>query len=318
MKAISFSNNNEGELSVVTLPLLHPAPHEVLIKVHAAGLNRADLLQRKGKYPPPDGASDILGMEVAGKIAALGSAVTGFAIGDNVCALLEGGGYAQYALAAATQTLPIPQGLDYVQAASIPEAAFTVWSNLFDIANLKTTETLLIHGGASGIGVMAIQIAAAFGIKCYATAGSDKKCTFLEQLGAIAINYNKQNFSETINDIDVIIDIVGGSYFQKNLNILNKYGRLICLSFLGGAKAEVNFTPMLVKNLQITGTTLRNKSKEEKASICLKLKENIWPLLENGTIKPIIDSVFNIDDVEKAHQYMQDNKNTGKIILKLW
>ncbi len=321
MKA--FGNNGKGEFDIITLPLPSPGSGKVLIQVMAAGVNRADLLQKKGKYPPPPGASDILGMEVSGKIAAIGSNVVGFSIGDDVCALLEGGGYAEYAVVSATQALPIPKGFDYIKAAAIPEVAFTVWNNLFDIARLKKGEKLLVHGGASGIGVMAIQMAKAFGIECYATAGSDDKCKFIEKLGAMAINYKTEYFVQKIKaatasyGVDVVLDIVGGEYFQKNLDVMAYHGRLVCISFLGGARAEVNFAPMLLKNLSIMGTTLRNKTTQEKADIAVKLKNNIWPLLENGSILPVIHRVVALEEVEKAHQIMQSNENIGKIILKL-
>ncbi|MCE3233554.1 MAG: putative quinone oxidoreductase, family [Rickettsiaceae bacterium] len=298
-----------------------PKPHEVLIKVFAAGVNRADILQKQGKYPPPQGASNILGLEVAGEIVRLGSDVTNWKIGDKVCALLEGGGYAEYAAAPSQQILPIPNGFDYIKAASLPEALFTVWSNLFHHSKIKPGETLLVHGGTSGIGIAAVQIAKEFGIICYATAGSDKKCNFLRDLGVKqAINYKTEDFYSIISSlggVDVILDMVGGEYFNKNINILNQGGRLVSIAFIGGAQAQVNFAPVLMKNLTLMGTTLRRKSLQDKAKIALELQEKLWPLLENGSIKPIIDSVFSLEEAEKAHELMKSSTHIGKIVLKI-
>lgn len=298
-------------------------PHEVLIKTCAAGLNRADIFQKNGLYPPPPGASDVLGLEVSGIIEKIGSEVQGFSIGDKACALLEGGGYAEYAVATASQVLPIPHNLNFIEAAALPEALFTVYSNLFHVAKIQEDETLLIHGGASGIGTFAIQIAKAFGIKSYTTAGTDEKCSFLDRLGAsCSINYKDADFVDKIQEItdgkgvDCILDMVGGGYFNRNLRSLAYGGRLVCISFLEGAKVEANLAPMLFKNLSIFGTTLRGKTIEQKAAIARDLKDNIWKLLANGQVRPIIHASFNIEDVEKAHKLMESGAHIGKIILK--
>jgi NADPH2:quinone reductase len=318
IEVVGRGDNSALEIAKREIPV--PKSGEVLIKVHAAGVNRADILQKKGKYPAPQGASDILGLEISGEIKELGSSVTGWKVGDKVCALLEGGGYAEYAVAHSTQILPIPSNLDYIQAASLPEACFTVWSNLFFHAKMLAGETLLVHGGTSGIGVMAVQIAKAFGIKCFATAGTDEKCQFLRELGVdFAINYKTEDFVEKIDEgkVDVVLDMVGGDYFQRNFNVLSYGGRLVCISFLQGAKAEINFTPLLVKNLTIMGTTLRNKPQEFKAEIAKELREKLWPLIENGTVKPVIDSVFLLEQAEQAHELMQSSQHMGKIVLKI-
>jgi len=323
MKAIgTIDKTNKGEMGITTLPICLPKAGEILIKVYAAGVNRADLYQKAGKYPPPAGASDILGLEVAGTVEKIGDNASGFAIGDKVCALIEGGGYAEYAIAHAQQTLPIPNNLNFYEAASIVESAFTVWSNLFDYGHLKKGGKLLVHGGASGIGVMAIQIAHNLGIDCYATAGSDEKCEFITKLGAKkAINYKKDSFVEALKSdgirVDMVLDMVGGDYFDKNISVLAKGGRLVSIGFLGSPVAEVNFAPLLVKNINIIGTTLRDKSPEFKSKISKKLQEIIWPMIEKQQIKPIIDSVFDLEDFEKAHKKMQSNSNIGKIILRV-
>jgi NADPH2:quinone reductase len=312
------------KLEVRQLPIPTPNSTQILIKVFASGLNRADILQKKGKYPPPAGASDILGLEVAGDIVKIGDAVSGFKVGDKGCALLEGGGYAEYALADYRQVLPIPKNLDYIQGAALPEAFFTAWSNLFHAAHLQKNESLLVHGGTSGVGIAAIALAKLFNIECFATAGSEAKCEFLRGLGIKrAINYKTENFVEVIKSetvgkgVNVILDMVGGDYFQKNMESLTFRGRLISIALQNGAKAEVNFTPLLIKNLTIIGTTLRNKSVEEKALIAQDLKDKVWPALTNGAISPVIDRVFALEDAEKAHELMQSGQHIGKIILKV-
>jgi NADPH2:quinone reductase len=323
MKTVEIvGRGDHAALEIGKREIPNPKSGEVLIKVFAAGVNRADILQRKGKYPAPEGASDILGLEVAGEITKIGEDVSGWKVGDKVCALLEGGGYADYALAHYTQVLPIPANLDYIQAAALPEACFTVWSNLFFHAKMRAGESLLVHGGTSGIGIMAVRTAQAFGIKCFATAGSDEKCNFLRDLGVdLAINYKTQDFVDMIAEqtggVDVVLDMVGGDYFQKNLSVLAYGGRLVCISFLQGAKAEVNFTPILIKNLTIMGTTLRNKQQKFKADIAIDLKNKVWPFIENGSIKPVIDSVLSLEDANKAHDLMQSSQHIGKIVLKL-
>lgn len=307
-----------GRLEMGSSPIPICNENQVLIKICAAGVNRADLFQREGKYPPPEGASDVLGLEVSGVIHKIGAKVVGFEIGDEVCALLEGGGYAEYAAVNAGQVLSVPKIIRLQDAAALPEAIFTVWYNLFMCSDAKKGDRVLIHGGASGIGVMAIQIANAFGIKVFTTAGSDEKCQFLEKLGAYkAVNYKKYDFVEILgkNSVDIVLDIVGGDYFQKNLSVLDVGGRIVCLSFLGGAKSEVNFAPIVFKDLQIMGSTLRNKSAEIKAQICSKVQENILPLIESGQVKPIIHQFLSINDAQAAHEIMQSNANIGKLVL---
>lgn len=301
------------------------SPHEILIKTYAAGINRADIFQKRNLYPAPNGASDVLGLEVSGIVEEIGENVSSFKKGDKVCALLEGGGYAEYAVASASQVLFIPDNLDFIQSAALPEALFTAYSNIFHHANLQKGESLLIHGGASGVGTFAVQIAREFGITCFATAGSDKKCSALEALGAKhAINYKNDDFVECIKEltgcagVNCIVDIVGGDYFNRNLKTLASGGRMICLSFLQGSKIEANIAPLVFKNLSIIGTSLRNKTQEQKARIASDLKKHIWPLLEKDKIKPVIDSVFNFENVEDAHKLMESSLHTGKIILKCY
>lgn len=324
MWAIKIENpGKDSSLKIGTCPIPEVLPNEILIKTAAIGVNRADIFQRNGLYPPPHGASDILGLEISGIVEKIGHDVTNWMPGDKVCALLEGGGYAEYAKVDASQVLHLPKGYNFIEGAALPEAFFTVYSNLFLHANLQKGESLLIHGGASGIGTTAIQIAKAFGIDCYTTAGSDKKCQFLQDLGAkIAINYKTFDFVEAIKSatknqgVDCIIDMVGGDYFNRNLKILKHGGQMICISFLQGSKIEANIASLVYKNLTIMGTTLRTKKQADKANIAAGLKRDIWPLLENNSIKPIVDSVFSFKEAEKAHKLMEDSSHIGKIILK--
>jgi putative PIG3 family NAD(P)H quinone oxidoreductase len=295
--------------------------NEVLIKVAAAGVNRPDILQRQGDYPPPKGASEILGLEVSGKIVEIGRNIDLDFKGREVCALVTGGGYAEYVKTTLATVLPIPKGLNIIDAAAIPETFFTVWTNLFDSGSLKKNETLLIHGGASGIGITAALIAKAMGIKFLTTVGSVKKKKFMEQLGStLTINYQNEDFEEVIKKelkgVDVILDIVGGEYFQKNINILNKFGRLINIAYLQGPVVKANLLPIMLKRLIVTGSTLRIRSDEEKQNIRDSIKTYIWPLFENETINMIIDKKFSFNDVKKAHEYMENNENIGKLLLK--
>lgn len=320
MKAIEVTDT---KLSVASKDIPPVKDDEVLIKVHAAGVNRADVLQRRGLYPPPPGASDILGLEVSGQVEHLGKEVTQFQINDDVCALLEGGGYAEYVAVPASQVLPVPDGLDYVQAAALPEAFFTVWHHVFMVGGLEKGESLLVHGGTSGIGTSLLQLAKAKDVICFATAKSAEKCAVLETLGVKkAVSYTDQDFEYAVREataqkgVDMVLDMVGGEYFQKNLNVLAHGGRLVCIGFVGGAKAQVNFAPLLKKNLAIIGATLRDKSKSQKAVIALGVREHVWPLLENKKVTPIIDSVFWLDDAQKAHDLMESNCHIGKIILR--
>ena len=322
MKAILF--DKYGDPSVMYIgeapkPIINE--NEVLIKVAAAGVNRPDILQRQGGYPPPKGASEILGLEVSGKIVEIGRNIDLDFKGREVCALVTGGGYAEYVKTTLATILPIPKGLNVVDAAAIPETFFTVWTNLFNSGSLKKNETLLIHGGASGIGITAVLIAKAMGIKFLTTVGSVKKKKFMEQLGStLTINYQNEDFEEVIKKelkgVDVILDIVGGEYFQKNINILNKFGRLINIAYLQGPVVKANLLPIMLKRLIVTGSTLRIRSDEEKQNIRDSIKTHIWPLFENETINMIIDKKFSFNDVKKAHEYMENNENLGKLLLK--
>lgn len=327
MKAIETTGTGASDLVSCERPVPKPGKGEVLIKIAAAGINRPDILQRQGLYPAPKGASDILGLEAAGTIVAKGDDVSEFEIGDKVTALLSGGGYAEFASVPALQCLPIPQGLSMVQAASLPETYFTVWSNLFDRAMLKPGETLLIHGGSSGIGTAAIQIAKSLGVYVITTAGSDEKCAACIELGAErAINYKDQDFVDPvrefgkahngINGVDVILDMVGGDYVAKNIQSLAPDGRLINIAFLNGSKVEIDLMAVMLKRLQLSGSTLRARSPEFKGKIAKNLKKTIWPLLENGTIKPVIHGTFPLKNAAKAHELMELSHHIGKIVLE--
>lgn len=307
-------------ISDVPLPVLKP--HEVLIEVHATGINRPDVFQRSGSYPPPLGASPYLGLEVAGVVVAKGPEVTQWQIGDQVCALTPGGAYAEYCATPAAHCLRIPKGLTMVQAAAIPETYFTVWSNLFDMGHLKSGETILIHGGSSGIGVTAIQFAKAFGAKVITTVGSSKKAERCLELGAdVAIEYKDQDYEEVILKltnkvgVDVILDIVGGPYIQKNINCLGFDGRLLQVAFLKGSKAQLDVNAIMRKRLTYTGATMRPRSDEQKAAIAKQLEKNIWPLMDQGVCLPVIDTVFPLNEVVAAHQLMESSIHIGKIVL---
>ena len=306
-------------------PVPAPKAGEILIRVQAAGVNRPDVLQRMGAYPPPKDASPILGLEVAGEVAALGTGVTSFQVGDPVCALVNGGGYAEYCTAPATQALPFPRGYDAVRAAALPETFFTVWANLFQMAGLTEGETVLIHGGTSGIGTTAIQLAKAFGAEVYTTAGSADKCAACVKLGAKrAINYREEDFVAVIREetggrgVDTILDMIGASYFEKNIASLAKDGCLSIIAFLGGSVAEkIDLTPIMVKRLTVTGSTMRPRTAAEKQAIRDELQEEVWPLLEAGTVAPVIHSVLPFADVAEAHRLMESSEHIGKIVLKL-
>ena len=298
-----------------------PKRNEVLIKISYAGINRPDVLQRSGSYLPPPGASDLPGLEASGIIFAIGKNVTNWEVGDEVCALLPGGGYAEYAVTQASHCLPVPTGMSLKQAAALPETLFTVWSNVFQRGGLKPNEKFLVHGGSSGIGTMAIQLANLFGSEVYATAGSDAKCSACEELGAIrAINYNKKDFLEVIKSIGgvhLILDMVGGAYIEKNIKALVDDGRLVQIAFLKGAKVELNFAQIMTRRLTVTGSTLRPQSDLSKSQIASELLEKIWPLLSTGRINPVINSVFDLNDVSSAHLLMESSKHIGKIVLKV-
>jgi NADPH2:quinone reductase len=323
MIAIEITEAGEPEvLKPTERPIPLPADDEVLIKIAAAGVNRPDVMQRRGQYPPPPGASDIPGLEIAGTIVALGKQVTNLSMGDKVCALVTGGGYAEYCTAPASLCLPIPDGLTFIQAAALPETFFTVWSNVFDRANLIAGETLLVHGGTSGIGTTAIQLAKAFDAKVFVTAGSAAKCQFCMELGAdAAINYREQDFVQEIekltagHGVDVILDMIGGDYFQRNLKCMTPDARLVQIAVQNGAKAEINLVPIMLKRLIITGSTLRARETAFKAKIAKNLYEQVWPLLKYGQIKPIIHATFSLTDAAKAHALMESSQHIGKIIL---
>ncbi len=297
-------------------------PSQVLIKVAAAGINRPDILQRDGLYPAPKGHSLILGLEVAGEIVQVGDDVKELAIGQLVCALVNGGGYGEYCVAERGCVLPVPTGLNLVEAASLPETVFTVWHNVFERARLKSGDWFLVHGGSSGIGITAIQMAKAFGAKVIATAGSVEKCDACKRLGADeAINYKQQDFvqeTKTITQgrgVNVILDMVGGDYIEKNFVAAGVEGVIVQIAFLGGAKANVNFMRLMMKRLTLTGSTLRARDEPTKTGIAQNVLEHIWPLIEAGTIKPQIDRVFKFDEIKKAHQHMEQGNHIGKIIL---
>lgn len=322
MKFIALTNAGGVEnLQLQAMEIPEPAADEVLIRVYAAGINRPDIMQRQGLYPPPADASPILGLEVSGEIVACGAEVNDWNVGDKVCALVNGGGYAEYALAPATQCLPIPESFSYVQAAALPETFFTVWHNLFQRAQLKAGEIVLIHGGSSGIGTVAIQLARAFGAKVFATAGSADKCEAIESLGATAIHYRDQDFVAVIKEktqgqgVNVILDMVGGDYIQRNFSAAAKDGRIVNIAFLQGSKTQVDFMPLMLKRLTFTGSTLRAQSAQSKALIANELKQKVWPFLENKTIEPVIDSVFPFAQVAAAHTRMESSEHVGKIIL---
>lgn len=310
-------------LRVISCLVPQPGPGEVLIRVRAAGVNRPDVLQRKGAYPPPPGASPLPGLEVAGEIAALGAGVEGMAIGDAVCALLAGGGYAEYAVAPAGQCLPVPKGLTMTEAASLPETFFTVWSNLFDRAHLAEGETLLVHGGTSGIGITAIQLARAFGARVLATAGSADKCAACVGLGAAsAINYRDEDFVERVKaetggkGIDVILDMVGGDYVARNIAACAEDGRIVQIAFLSNPKVELNLMALMRKRITLTGSTLRPRDSTFKAAIAAHLRRHVWPLIEEGRIRPVIDSTFPLAEASRAHARMESSKHIGKIVLE--
>lgn len=313
-----------GELVHIQREIPKPQAQQVLIKVHAAGINRPDIMQRKGLYPAPKEASDIPGLEVAGTVTALGSDVTHLKIGDTVCALLTGGGYAEYCLATESLCLPIPQHFSFTEAAALPESFFTVWSNVFDRAQLQANETLLVHGGTSGIGTTAIQLASAFGAKVIITAGSEAKCQFSLRLGAhAAINYKTQDFVTEIKrlttdkGVNVILDMIGGDYFPRNLQCLAFDGRLIQIAIQNGPKTELNLLPLMLKRLTLTGSTLRAREDNFKSKIAQNLLKHVWPLLNKAQIKPIIDSTYKLKDANLAHLRMESSQHIGKIILEV-
>jgi NADPH2:quinone reductase len=323
MRAIVISQPGGPEvLKLVEKAKPKPGSGEVLLKVFASGVNRPDISQRKGHYPPPPGASpDIPGLEIAGIIAETGIDCHRWKIGDKVCALVTGGGYAEYCTVPEGQCLPIPGNLSFAEAASLPETYFTVWSNVFDRAKLKTGETLLIHGGSSGIGVAGIQMAKAFGAKVYVTAGTEAKCDFCEKLGADkAINYKKENFKDVVKSlpgkgVNVILDMIGGNYTPDNLDVLAEEGRLVLINFMKGDETTVRLSQVMQKRLTITGSTLRSRNASFKSAIAVQLEKTVWPWLESGKVKPVVHKTFPLQKASDAHQLMESSEHIGKIIL---
>jgi NADPH:quinone reductase len=301
-----------------------PGEGEVLVRVEAAGVNRPDVMQRQGRYPPPPGASDLPGMEIAGEIVALGAKVSALSVGDKITSLLPGGGYAGYAVAAAPLCMPIPKGLSMVEAAAIPETFMTVWTNLFERGGCKAGDTVLIHGGTSGIGTTAIQLAAAWGAKVYATAGSEAKARACEKLGALrGIDYRQEDFVQVIRaatqgyGIDITLDMVAGSYVARNLDIAAVEGRVVTISTLGGSKAEINMGLIMVKRLSLTGSTLRARTVAQKAAVANAMRLNVWPLIEQGKVRPIIYKTFPLAEASEAHRLMESSNHIGKIVLTI-
>jgi putative PIG3 family NAD(P)H quinone oxidoreductase len=299
-----------------------PGHGELLIRVGAAGVNRPDVMQRAGGYPPPPGASDIPGLEVAGSVVACGAGTQRFRVGDSVCALVTGGGYAEYCAAPEAQCLPYPKGYSHAEAGALPETFFTVWTNLFERGRLQAGERLMVHGGSSGIGTAAIQLATAMGVRVFATAGSAEKCAACRDLGAeLAVNYRAEDFVAAVKTatggegVDVVLDMVGGEYVQRNLSCLRSEGRLIQIAFLGGAESALNLAPVMLKRLTITGSTLRAQSVASKGRIAAALEKEAWPLLSARTIAPVIDSSFPLAEAAKAHARMETSEHIGKILL---
>ena len=321
MTAIAITAPGGPEvLKPVRLPVPVPKRGEILVRVRAAGVNRPDVLQRQGAYPPPPGAPETPGLEIAGEVVGLGEGVARFEAGDRVCALVPGGGYAEYAVVHEDNALPVPPGLSFIEAAAIPETFFTVWTNVFDRGRLKQGETLLVHGGSSGIGTTAIMLAKAFGAVVAVTAGSEEKCRACRELGAdLAINYREQDFSAVLSEKgmkpDVILDMVGGEYVAKNLKAAAMHGRIVMIAFQKGSRLEADWMPVMLKRLTFTGSTLRPRSVAEKAEIARALEKNVWPLFGAAQIKPIIFRTFPLEQAAEAHALMESSEHIGKIVL---
>ena len=321
MRAIAVTEPGGPEVMVVgEQPVPQVNGGELLVKVAAAGVNRADCMQRRGDYPPPPGVSEILGLEVSGTVAALGEGVSGWQVGDPVCALLAGGGYAEYCAVPAPQCLPVPAGVDLVDAAALPEVALTVWTNVFERGGLMPGETLLVHGGSSGIGTMAIQLASALGATVFVTAGSTEKCDACEALGAArAFNYREVDFVEAVRSVaggvDVVLDMVGGPYLDSNLDLLNLDGRLVIIALMGGARAEINLATLMRRRLIVTGTTLRARTIEEKGAVVDAVRARVWPLVESGRVRPVIHRRWLWSEAADAHRVMEASTHIGKLLL---
>ncbi|MDO6456818.1 NAD(P)H-quinone oxidoreductase [Celeribacter halophilus] len=322
MRAVEISKAGGPDvLTPCTRPVPHPGADEIVIKLAYAGVNRPDALQRAGLYNPPPGASDLPGLEGAGEVVAVGAAVSDWSVGDQVCALLPGGGYAEYVSCPAAHALPVPKGMSMKEAACLPETFFTVWSNVFMRGGLQAGERFLVHGGSSGIGTTAIQLARAFGARVFATAGSDEKCKACTGLGAErAINYREEDFVEVAKSeggMNLILDMVGGSYIPRNIKALAMEGRLVNIAFLQGSKAEVNFAQIMLRRLTLTGSTLRPQSDEVKAGIGRALLTKVWPLIEAGQVGPVMDSTYALEDAAQAHAHMESGAHIGKIVLEM-
>ncbi len=316
-------NDDDRSLSLREDRAPLPGADEVLIEVHAAGLNRADLLQRKGLYPPPQDASPIMGLEVSGTVVACGEAVSGWSVGDPICALTHGGGYASHAIAPQSQCLPVPEAYTLSEAAGLPEALLTVWHNLFQRARMQSGERVLVHGGASGIGTLAVAICKAMGCEVYSTAGTDGKCRRVEALGATrTFNYRSESFVEALDElglkgsIDVILDMVGGDYVQHNIDVAAPEGRIVNIAYMRGFSTEVNFLPVLLKRLTLTGSTLRAQNTAQKAQMVLEIREQLFEHLETGAVKPVIDREYPLADAAEAQAYMERGEHLGKILLR--
>ncbi len=325
MIAIEISTPGGPE---VLMPVERPTPSaaagEVLVKVGAAGVNRPDVLQRQGRYPPPPGVTDIPGLEVAGTIAAVGSGVNSWQVGDRVCALVSGGGYAEFCVVPGPQCLPLPRGMDVTHAAAIPETTFTVWTNVFERGKLTRGETILIHGGSSGIGTTAIQLARAFGARVFATAGSADKCKACEAIGAErAVNYRDTDFVAAVKEltngrgVDVVLDMVAGDYVQRNIEALAMDGRLVMIGRQGGVRSEIDIMPILRKRLVLTGSTLRTRSIEEKGALANAVHQHVWPLFESGAVRVIVHQTFPLRDAASAHRVMESSAHVGKLVLQV-
>jgi NADPH:quinone reductase len=310
------------QLKPAVRPVPRPGKGEVLIRVAAAGVNRPDVMQRQGRYPPPPGASDLPGLEVAGELVEIGPETSGLSVGDKVTALLPGGGYAEYVVASAVLCLPLPDSLSMIEAAAIPETYFTVWTNLFERGGCKAGDTVLIHGGTSGIGTTAIQLAHAWGARVYATAGSAEKAKACERLGAVrGINYKTEDFVEVIKQVtdgrgvDIILDMVAGTYAERNIDCAALEGRIVVISLLGGARAEINIGKILMKRLTLTGSTLRSRTVAQKAAVAAGVLQNVWPLLRAGRARPVIHATFPLAQASEAHRLMESSNHIGKIVL---
>ncbi len=323
MRAVEITKPGGPEVLVAgTRPVPAPGPGEILIRIHAAGVNRPDAAQRAGAYPPPKGASDLPGLEAAGVVAALGQGVSRWKVGDAVCALLPGGGYADYAVTHGSHALPVPAGLSMEEAAAVPETYFTVWTNVFDRGRLKGGETFLVHGGASGIGTTAIQLASAFGARVFTTVGGAEKFDAVKALGAeIAVNHREEDYVEVLREatggagVDLILDMVGGPYFQRNIRLAAESGRIVQIAFLKGPKAEIDLTQLMLKRLTFTGSTLRPRTIQEKAAIAASLEAKVWPLIAAGRVGPVMHSRFPLEQAAEAHRLMESSTHIGKIIL---